>query len=177
MNPLVLLLLLPLVEIIVFIQVGQWIGAGPTILLLVLTTIAGSLLLRRQGLTVLRKAQEMIERGETPVGAVFEGFCVVIGSALLIIPGFVTDFFGILLLIPFLRSILGRWLLERLHQNGSLHVRTVWTRTPPPSGGAPSGDVPNGKIIDVDYHEVKPDMPQLEKSRWKSDAENRDGRS
>lgn len=168
MNPLVLLLLLPIVEIAVMIQVGTWIGAGWTVLLIILAAIAGSLLLRRQGVAVLRKAQEATERGEFPVGAVFEGFCVVVGAILLIIPGFVTDVFGLLLLVPFLRDALGRWLLERMRRSGSLHV---WTTH---SGTRPSGSPKTGDVIDVDYREVEPDAPRLEESRWRPDRH--DGR-
>ncbi|HYG88983.1 MAG TPA: FxsA family protein [Azospirillum sp.] len=167
MNPLVFLLLLPIVEIAVLIQIGQWIGAGPTILLVILAAVAGSLLLRRQGLAVLRKAQEAADRGELPVGAVFEGFCVVVGAILLIIPGFVTDVFGILLLMPFLRDALGRWLLERMRRSGTLHVWTTRTGT--------RQRPPGGQVIDVDYQEVEPDAPRLEESRWRPTPRDRDG--
>jgi UPF0716 protein FxsA len=164
MNPLVLLLLLPILEIAVLIEVGGWIGGGPTLLLVVLGGVAGSLLLRRQGLATLRRAQESLDRGEPPVGAVFEGFCVVIGAILLIIPGFLTDIVGILLLVPFLRDALGRWLLDRMRANGSMRVWMSRSET------RPSGTTrTTGEVIDVDYREVEPDAPRLEESRWGSD--------
>ncbi|WP_448192147.1 FxsA family protein [Azospirillum sp. sgz301742] len=172
MNPLVLLLLLPILEIAVMIEVGGWIGAGPTLLLIVLSGIVGSLLLRHQGLATLRRAQESLDRGEPPVGAVFEGFCVVVGAILLIIPGFLTDIVGILLLVPFLRDALGRWLLDRMRASGSMRVWTNRTEAGP-SGTART----TGEVIDVDYREVEPDAPRLEESRWGSDDRRKpDGR-
>ena len=166
MNPLVLLLLLPILEIAVLIQVGGWIGAGPTLLLVVLAGITGSLLLRHQGLATLRRAQDSLDRGELPVGAVFAGFCVVIGAILLIIPGFLTDIVGILLLVPFLRDALGRWLLDRMRANGSMRVWMSRTEA------GPSGPTrTTGEVIDVEYQEVEPDAPRLEESRWGSDGQ------
>ena len=173
MNPLVLLLLLPIVEIAVMIQVGTWIGAGPTVLLIVAAFFAGSLLLRRQGLATLRRAQETLDRGELPVGAVFEGFCVVAGAILLMIPGFLTDVLAILLLVPFLRDALGRWLLDRVRASGSIRVWTAGT-----GAGGPAGTPRTGQVIDVEYTEVAPpDAPRLDESRWGADGrKGSDGR-
>ncbi|HYH18144.1 MAG TPA: FxsA family protein [Azospirillum sp.] len=169
------LLLLPVVEIAVFIEVGSRIGAGATVGLIVLSAVLGVLLLRRQGLSVLRKAQMAADRGELPVGAVFEGFCVAVGAILLIIPGFLTDAVAVLLLIPPLRNALGLWLFERMRRKGGLHVwmngREVDPRHPSRRpAGRPSGVVP-GEVIDVDYREVDPpgddaDTPKLGESRW-----------
>ncbi|HEY0835406.1 MAG TPA: FxsA family protein [Azospirillum sp.] len=169
------LLLLPVLEIAIFIEVGSRIGAGATVALIVLAAVLGVLLLRRQGLSVVRKAQMAADRGELPVGAVFEGFCVAVGGILLIIPGFLTDAVAVLLLIPPLRNALGLWLFERMRRKGGLHVwmngravdpRHPSPRPPPRPPGAP------GEVIDVDYREVDPpggtdaDAPRLEESRW-----------
>ena len=167
MNPLVLLLLLPILELAVMIEVGGWIGGWPTVGLLVLAGIAGSLILRHRGLAVLRRAQEALDRGELPVGAVFEGFCVVAGAILLIIPGFITDVVAILLLLPFPRDAIGRWLLDRMRASGSLRVWMNRTESGPP--GARQRET----VIDVDYREVEPDAPRIEDSRWGSDRERK----
>ena len=185
MNPLLLLfLLLPIAEIATFIVVGDWIGVGPTIGLVILSVILGSVLIRWQGLSVLKRAQEAAERGESPVGAVFEGFCVVVAGLLLIIPGFLTDIVGLLLFVRPVRNALGRWLFERLKGSGSfqMHGRMgghTW------SSGDPNGprNRPPPGVIDVEYQEVDPDAgrpggagpedrngaddtPQLGDSRW-----------
>lgn len=169
MNPLVLLLLLlPVLEIAVMIQVGTWIGAGPTVLLIVAGFVAGSLLLRHQGLATLRRAQETLDRGELPVGAVFQGFCTVAGAILLMIPGFLTDIVALLLLLPFPRDALGRWLLNRLRAAGSLKV---WTSGAPGGPAGPTRNGPHaGQVIDVEYTEVAADAPRLEESRWGADG-------
>ncbi|MBK1838809.1 FxsA family protein [Azospirillum sp. YIM B02556] len=114
MNPLLLILLLPILEIVGFIQVGDWIGAGPTIGLLALSAVVGVLLVRHQGLASLSRAQAAAARGEAPIGTVLDGFCAVLAGILLIIPGFLTDILGIALLIRPLRRGIGRWLLGRL---------------------------------------------------------------
>ncbi|MGA1856661.1 FxsA family protein [Azospirillum sp. 11R-A] len=114
MNPLLLILLLPILEIVGFIQVGDWIGAGPTIGLLALSAVVGMLIVRHQGLASLSKAQAAAARGEAPIGTVLDGFCAVLAGVLLIIPGFLTDILGILLLIRPLRRGIGRWLLSRI---------------------------------------------------------------
>ncbi|SMF62540.1 UPF0716 protein FxsA [Azospirillum oryzae] len=114
MNPLLLILLLPILEIVGFIQVGDWIGAGPTIGLLALSAVVGVLLVRHQGLASLTRAQAAAARGEAPIGTVLDGFCAVLAGILLIIPGFLTDILGIVLLIGPLRRGIGRWLLGRM---------------------------------------------------------------
>ena len=184
MNPLFLFLLLPIAEIATFIVVGDWIGVGPTIGLVILSVVLGSVLIRWQGLSVLKRAQEAAERGESPVGAVFEGFCIVVAGLLLIIPGFLTDIVGLLLFVRPVRNALGRWLFERLKGSGSfqMHGRMgghTW------SSGDPAGprNRPPPGVIDVEYQEVDPDggrsgasgpadrdgtddTPQLGDSRW-----------
>ncbi|WP_448205215.1 FxsA family protein [Azospirillum sp. sgz302134] len=174
MNPLLLLfLLLPVAEIATFVEVGDWIGAGPTVGLVILSAVLGSLLIRWQGLSVLRRAQEAAQRGEFPVGAVFEGFCVVAAGVLLIIPGFLTDIVGLLLFVPPLRNALGRWLFDRLRGNASFQMYgqmggRSWSsgESPDPRHRPPPG------VIDGDYREVDPaepqpgDAPQLGESRW-----------
>jgi len=114
MNPLLLILLLPILEIVGFIQVGDWIGAGPTIGLLILSAMVGIFLVRHRGLASLTRAQTATARGEAPIGAVLDGFCEVIAGILLIIPGFLSDLVALALLIRPLRRGMGRWLLARM---------------------------------------------------------------
>ncbi|AWK86037.1 FxsA family protein [Azospirillum thermophilum] len=183
MNPLLSILLLPVVEIIGFIVVGDWIGAGPTIGLLILSLLVGSALIRRQGVAAVGRAQGAMQRGETPMGAVFDGFCKLVAGVLLVIPGFVTDILALILLIPPVRRGLGLWLLARLARSGSFQMwssGTVW-RDPPDAGEARR---PPPGVIDVDYRDVTaderdgrrdgPDGPALSDSRWGQDR--RDGR-
>lgn len=114
MLPLLLLLfvVVPLVELYVIIQVGQAIGALPTIGLLLLDSILGSLLLRAQGRTVWRRFRAALAAGRPPARETIDGALVILGGALMLTPGFVTDAFGILLLLPPSRAFARRGILR-----------------------------------------------------------------
>lgn len=104
----------PLVEIYLLIQVGQVIGALPTIGLCVLTAIIGGALLRHEGFQTMRRAQENLNRGQLPAIEMFEGIALAIGGALLLTPGFATDVIGFLCLVPWTRRALVRAALRRM---------------------------------------------------------------
>lgn len=108
----VLFIGMPLLEIAVFIQVGGVIGVWPTIGLIVATALAGSLMLRQQGLTTLMRARTQLDRGELPAREMFDGVCLVLAGAMLLVPGFVTDALGLLLFFPPFRELL-RLLIAR----------------------------------------------------------------
>ncbi len=161
---LLLFILTPIVEIAVFIEVGGLIGLWPTLGLVVATAIAGTTLLRRQGLATMRSARESLTRGEFPVKEIFDGACLLASGFLLLTPGFVTDFLGALLLAPIFRTAIRgpllRWLMSRT---------TVLTdgagpgRGSPPGPGSTSGSPPGstpGSTIDGEFHEIRPaDQP------------------
>ncbi|WP_299819511.1 FxsA family protein [uncultured Roseibium sp.] len=107
------ILLLPLIEIAVFIWVGGMIGVFPTILLTVITALAGTLMLRQQGLSLLMRMQKELDAGRAPGSEVMQGAMIVVASILLLIPGFVTDAIGLLLFIPPVREALVRFILSR----------------------------------------------------------------
>lgn len=134
---------IPAAEIALFIVVGGEIGVWATISLVILTAMAGSALIRRQGLRTLTRAQETLARSELPIEEAFDGICLVAAGALLLTPGFFTDAIGLLLLVPPLRVLIRRPILRRL---------TV--RMAGPSSRAPSGE--RGPIIDGEFHEVDP---------------------
>ena len=147
------LVVVPLAEIAVLIEVGGWIGLGPTLALIVLTAVAGLWLLRRQGVAVLRRAQQQMLAGAAPVAEVFEGFCLVIAGALLLAPGFLTDTLGALLLLRPIRALLYRMAQRRFEAQ----VRAG--PTPHARDGSP--------VIDAEFEEVPTDMPQPRGS-WNS---------
>jgi UPF0716 protein FxsA len=117
MNPLPILLLLfftvPLIEIFILIEVGGWIGAIPTIFLVVFTAVLGALLLRHQGLITLQRFQLSLAQGQVPAMELIEGVVLIIAGALLLTPGFFTDLVGFLCLIPPLRQAVIRRIVER----------------------------------------------------------------
>ena len=108
----------PLIEIAVFIEVGGALGVWPTIGATVATALAGSMLLRAQGLTTLMRARAQMDQGQLPAREMFEGICLVLAGALLLVPGFVTDALGLLLFIPPFREALRRYIGHRLAQRG-----------------------------------------------------------
>jgi UPF0716 protein FxsA len=103
--PLLILLFigLPLTEIYFLIQVGSEIGAFSTILLSILTAVIGVWLVRYQGFGVLRRVRDLLDRGEVPAIEVMDGALILAAGLCLILPGFLTDSLGFLLLIPPLR--------------------------------------------------------------------------
>lgn len=145
---LLVFLCIPIAEIAVFIKAGQIIGLGWTLAVVVLTAVIGTALLRRQGLRVLLQTQQKLERGELPVGELFDGVCLLIAGALLLTPGFITDFIGLLLFVPPLRLLLGTFVLKRFLKSG--HSR-VWINSEEvrPGGGRPGGPIIDGEYTDV----------------------------
>ncbi|MHA7775551.1 FxsA family protein [Roseibium sp. M-1] len=107
------ILLLPLIEIAVFIWVGGLIGVLPTVLLTLVTAVAGTLMLRQQGLSLLMRMQKELDAGRSPGNEVMQGAMIVLASILLLIPGFVTDAIGLLLFIPPVREALARFIISK----------------------------------------------------------------
>ncbi|TRL30859.1 FxsA family protein [Rhizobium straminoryzae] len=121
-----LLLGLPLAEIAGFVVVGQWLGLWPTLALVILSGLAGTVLLRIQGLDVLRQINAEGRAGRVPGEAIVHGALIVFGSILLVLPGFLTDIAGILLFIPGFRRLIWRMLGERLVVRSSYSARPTW---------------------------------------------------
>jgi len=116
---------LPLLELFILIQMGQLVGLWPTIGLVVLTGFAGATLARLEGLRTLWKIRAELERGRLPGRALFDGLAILVGGALLLTPGILTDLLGFsFLLPPTRRYFLGRIrksLEERL-ESGAIQV-------------------------------------------------------
>src|SRR5919108_4723319 len=111
--PLFLILLfivVPIVELYVIIQVGQWIGILPTLAILLADALLGSLLLRQQGRAAWRRFNLALDERRFPGKEVADGVLITVGGTLLLTPGFVTDIFGLLLLIPPTRAVIRRLL-------------------------------------------------------------------
>jgi len=140
---------IPLIEIGLFIEVGGLIGMWPTIFVVVVTAIAGTALLRHQGLSALNRLQNSLNAGEPPMAPVFDGFCLLAAGALLLTPGFFTDSVGFLLFVPLFRSTLRGYLGRRIqfqhaHPSHTGHSGPANTPTEP------------GDIIDGDWQDVTP---------------------
>ena len=121
----------PIAELYVILQVGDAIGAVWTILLLAADSILGSLLLRSQGRTVWRRFNEAMRSGRMPHREVIDGALVIFGGAFLITPGFLTDIFGILMLLPPTRSLIRPLVLRAVQRRMELRVAAAGR---PPQG-------------------------------------------
>ena len=107
----VLFFVIPVVEVYLLVQVGSAIGAGWTILLVILTAIVGVNLLRQQGLQTLMRANQSMAQGQVPAMEMMEGLLLAIGGVCLITPGFFTDAVGFVFLLPISRKGIIRYLL------------------------------------------------------------------
>jgi UPF0716 protein FxsA len=107
-------LLLPLIEIGLFVVVGQAIGVLPTLLGVVLTGIIGALVLRWQGTAALREMQVRLQQGEMPARAMGDTMLIGLGGLLLLLPGYFTDLVGLFLLLPWTRELIYRLLARHL---------------------------------------------------------------
>jgi UPF0716 protein FxsA len=119
---LILFLAIPATEIYLFVAVGGWVGAGPTVLLTFATAVIGVFLARAQGIAVLRRAQASVDRGEAPVQEALDGLALFVAGVLLVIPGFFTDAVGALLLLPIVRQAIGIAAMTKLL---TMRVRTT----------------------------------------------------
>ncbi len=108
--PLIIFMLVPIIEMWMLIEVGGWIGALPTIALVVLTATLGLSLLKHQGLSTLMRARRKMDEGSIPASELVSGVMIAVGGALLLTPGFITDAIGFALLVPQTRQ----WLLLKL---------------------------------------------------------------
>lgn len=167
--PLLLILFfigVPILEIAVFIQAGDILGLWPTLAAVVVTAMVGASLLRSQGLAALGRARQQIDRGQIPLDEVFTGACLLVGGALLLTPGFITDTVGFLLLVPPVRRVLGRWIMTALVRspNSRVWVNGEEIVTPRRDHAPPPGDA-----IDVEYTEI----PEPDDGESRSDRSSR----
>ncbi len=154
-----LLLALPFVELYLFLVVGREVGPFPALVLIVLTSFLGLALARSQGMRILVKYREATSRGRLPHDAVLDGLLVFVAGVLLILPGFLTDAVGFLLLVPplrrFVRGRLEAALKRRLRFAGVAvaPASAPFTSAAPPGGGVSrSGSVINVEAVVVESH-------------------------
>jgi UPF0716 protein FxsA len=107
-------LALPLIEIALFIVIGQAIGLLPTLSGIVLTGVIGALVLRWQGVAVLREMQVRLQRGEMPARQMGDAMLIGLAGLLLLLPGYFTDLIGLVLLVPWTRELIYRLLARNL---------------------------------------------------------------
>ncbi len=149
----------PLIEIALFIQVGGAIGLWPTLLIVVLTAILGTVLVRQQGSLALRQLRERMNRLDDPTEELAHGAMILFSGALLLTPGFFTDAVGFALLVPAVRVAAFRAIRKRVR---------IQSFGPPPQH--PRGTGRDDGIIDADFEEVEPEPRRHQgRSGWTKD--------
>jgi UPF0716 protein FxsA len=142
---LLLFIVVPIAELYVIIQVGEAIGALPTIAILIADSFLGTWLLRSQGRATWRRFNEAVAAGRPPAREVLDGALVIFGGAFLITPGFITDVIGLALLLPPLRAVVRRALVRNFTNRAVVRTFGAGRRQPP----RPGYDV-EGSGIEID---------------------------
>ncbi len=163
----VIFILVPLAELYVIIQVGNAIGLIPTLVLLLLDALLGSMLLRHQGRAAWIQFNRALAENRLPHKEVFDGILVILGGALLLTPGFISDIFGLILLIPPTRAIV-RGITSRIVRRRMAMGATIWSmgrgqrpprRRPAAGGPGPAGPPPRGPAPDDLFNWEEPAAP------------------
>ena len=151
----VALLLLPIVELAVMIQVGSWIGGWEMLALLVMVTFLGVWIVKRQGVGAWSRIRRQLAEGRVPGPTIIDGALILTAGVLFVIPGFVTDVVAVLLLLPPVRDACRAVLGRRFRVVAALH-----TAGPPPSArpGSGTGSGARGSAYDVESR-VRPPGP------------------
>ena len=160
---LLLLVLIPVVEIAVFFQVASMIGVLDTLGVLLLFSIGGLLLVRHEGMGTMAKMRAELNEGRVPGSHLADGFWLLVAGLLLLVPGFVTDFAGLLLLLPPVRWVAKRWTARRFgRSSGTSVIRVQGSRVDEwgPDGWHAAG---TGDAIDTEGHDRgdRHDPPEL----------------
>ena len=115
---------IPLLELMILIDLGSWMGVAPTLGLVLLTGAAGAWIARLQSLSVLGRIQRELAEGRLPGAELVEGALVLVGGLFLLTPGLLTDLMGLSLMVPAFRSAVRAWLIQRLEKlvrEGKVH--------------------------------------------------------
>jgi UPF0716 protein FxsA len=127
----ILFVVVPLAELAVIIAVGKTIGVLATLLLLLLFSLCGAWLAKREGLAAWRRFQLAMAEGRVPTREVADGAMVLLAGALLLVPGFVTDLIGLVLLLPATRALARRWVPALARRRAARRVRLTVSESGP----------------------------------------------
>ena len=117
---------IPLIEVILFITIGKYIGLWNTIFIIIVTGIIGAILVKSQGISILNKAFEEISLNKMPILSIFEGIAILIAGAFLLTPGFLTDTLGCILLIPKTRNLIITYIILYLKKKAIYKEKTTY---------------------------------------------------
>ncbi len=167
-----LLLIVPIVEIGAFIVIGDQIGLWPTLGMILVTAVIGTMLLRHQGFQIMNRIKQETDSGRMPGRALGDGAMILVAGILLLTPGFVTDAIGFLLFVPLIRSAIWGFIASRITVVGPGGTTFSADGMQTPYGDPMDGKRPpppgEGEIIDLDADEftsgpANPDSPWNDK--------------
>jgi UPF0716 protein FxsA len=151
----VLLVAIPIVEVWLLIAVGHRIGIWPTVLILVAEAIFGAWLMRREGSRAWKALNEALVGGKVPTGHLADAALILVGGVLLMLPGFITDVFGFLFLLPwtrpFARKLIAFFVARRISRMGGAVLRARVDRS----------NLIEGETVDVPPKPSRPDDPTV----------------
>lgn len=158
---LVLFVSVPILEIALFIVIGDLIGLFPTLACIILTAIAGTWLVRSQGLSELRKLERAVRGQGNPVEPIAHGALILVAGILLLTPGFFTDGVGFLLLVPAVRIVIAGFIAERALHASSVRMASSGSgrRARHAGGGRASAD--DADIVDGEFEVI--DTPEKDR--------------
>lgn len=136
-----------LLEIFVLVKVGGVLGAWPTVILVVVTALIGTALVRSQGLQLVAQLQKRLAQGEVPGQQLIEGIMLIVTGMLLVTPGFVTDLFGLLLLQPSIRAIIAKTILA----NVAFSSATMGGGFAQPGSGFSKNKIDDSDVIEGEF--------------------------
>lgn len=144
---------IPIIEVILFITIGKYIGLWNTIFIIIITGIIGAILVKSQGISTLKKGLEEIKSNKIPMLPMIEGIAIVIAGAFLLTPGFLTDTLGAILLIPPLRLKIVEFVIEYLKK--SFTLKSNFTRDTENENKDNDKKVYEGKYVEIKEKDKK----------------------
>jgi UPF0716 protein FxsA len=144
-------IVVPMLELLLLINIGQSIGTLPTVALVVGTALTGAVIISRQSLTVVSRTLEALSDGRAPVGPVLDGLFLLVAGVLLLTPGLITDVLALALLAPPLRRLIARAVMRWALRRTRVHIET-YTAGAGPEGWHPPAD--NGAIIEGEFERI-----------------------
>ncbi|MBE9475873.1 MAG: FxsA family protein [Proteobacteria bacterium] len=156
MPLLLIFILIPIIEIGLFIEVGGYIGVWKTLAIVIITAIIGTALLRKQGLSTMARLQANLQTGDNPIDPIAHGALILVSGVLLLTPGFFTDGVGFALLVPPVRAALIKWGAAKM-LSGNFVVMSATSQTT---------QKPDSTVLDGDYTVIDDDDSDPGDSGW-----------
>src|SRR5262245_66202290 len=150
-------IVVPMLELLLLIKIGQGIGPLPTLALVISTALTGAFIISRQSLAVVSGTLEALSQGRAPLEPVLDGLFLLVAGALLLTPGLVTDLVALVLLIPPMRRSIARGVMRWALRRTKVHIETFAARSGPERWrpGTDDGSVIEGEFERIDERPVR----------------------